>query len=284
MALVVKGTAEFKSGPLGPLFKIPKLQYQGFRQRKSPYGGYSWVLQWKCPATRSAAIPSAAQVAISLVPADFEATIEGLETPVHTLTVTTPDIPTGGTAGVMASYYELLGNVLQKDIREHPRSLELGPAVIRTIDCVLNQQVDPNTVGPTNAAGSVPTEDDIPSGDARTLYNLLSQRGGNAHFQVSQFVFRYTRVASSRATGLVNYSNVGKILTTAQMLEETHPPYSILSEVNNAVTANEPTIAPGHVYGWLKQSPTVTTQAGNKLQIVGEYWLEVYSTYMYESA
>lgn len=278
--MIVKGTDEFRDGTLFvPIFgNMPGLSYIGAVQTKTPYSGQQWVLSYESAANTEPHIPSIAQVCLALTPSGFEARVDATG-PVHRLTVVTPDIPSGdGSLGVQETQFELLGNALQKDVREHPKALALGSAVVRTIDCVLNQSVDPNT-------NDVPTQAEIPSGDATELYNILSQRSGSAAYQVSQFVLRYTRIASFRATVDVGYSGVEKIHTTDQMIAQTGPPSGILAAIADAVEAARPTTVPsGYFFGWLKQTPTVTTMAGNKTQITGEYWLEVWSTWMYATA
>jgi hypothetical protein len=280
--MTIRGTKQFRDGPLAPLFSIPRLSYLGSERVKTPFGGEQWSLTYWSPASSSLSVPSSAEVAYTLVPAGFSARLTAFG-PIHRLVVTTPDLPTGGTQGIQQTYYELLGNNVQLDLREHPKSIALGSAVVRTIDCVLSQSADPNISTSENQV--VPQQSDIPAGDARELYDLLSQRNGNAAYVKPQFVFRYTRVASNFATGVLNYDNVEKILTTTQMISETgFPGTGILSAINSAVVATQPAAVDGYVYGWLKQTPTVTSMAGNKFQIVGDYSLEFWSTWIYEQA
>ena len=289
MALTVRSTSDFALGPLSPLFSVPGLSFLGVSRRKSPYNGEQWVLTYESAASNDPTIASAAEEGYLLVPSDFSADLQALG-PTYRLTVTTPDIPSGGTAGVQQTFFELNGNALQKDIREHPKALVLGPSRIEAISRAVDRWT--NAVGYTYSIADVTgatEEDEAITGDeaadALSLYNLLRQRNGNAAFQISQYVFRYTRIASNRASLDVGYSNVEKILTTEQMVAETGPPVGILSAIADAVTAATPTtVASGYQFGWLKQTPTVTNIAGNKIQISGEYWLESWSTWLYAVA
>lgn len=282
----VRGSPDFASGPLSPLFSVPGLSFLGVSRRRSPYRGQQWVLTYESFASTDPTLPSAAEEGYLLVPLDFSAELEALG-PVYRLTVTTPDIPSGGSDGVHNTYFELLGNALQFDLREHPKALSLETTLsasanrIKLITDYINgadgATAATATAGLTNVNGKL--------SDAQTLIYLMQQRGGNATFQRSQYVFRCTRVASNRATVDVGYSNVEKILTTAQVIAETGPPAGILAAIADAVTNATPTDVPdGYQFGWLKQTPTVTTTADNLLQIVSEYWLESWSTWIYATA
>jgi hypothetical protein len=41
---------------------------------------------------------------------------------------------------------------------------------------------------------------------------------------------------------------------------------------------------PGYQLGWLKQSPVINNNAGNRVSIVNEYWYNMWSTWLYDSA
>jgi hypothetical protein len=278
MPLVVKGSSQFIAGPPGPLFTIAGLSPQGARKRKSPNGGEQWVLVYESAASNDPSLPSPAEVAYNLCPSAYTAEIDATG-PTHKLYVTTPENPTDGTGGIIAVQYELLGNNQQFDLRLHPKAIALGTPTIKKINNVLNNAKDDN-------GRAINTEAEITTigGDALQLYNLLLQENGNRAFQKSQYVFRVTQIASNRATINVAYSDVEKIYTTAQMLAETGPPSGILTAIADAVTGSNPGAHAGYQYGWLKQTPTVTTAANNKIQISVEFWLELWSTWIYDSA
>lgn len=277
MALVIKGTPDFASGPLSPLFRVPKLSFKGVSRRKSPYSGEQWVISYEGPASNKANKISPAEVGYNLVPSDFEAQLEAVG-PIYRLTVITPDFPSGGgSVGVQQTSFELAGNSLQFDMREHPKALALGPTVLKDID----NAIDGETAAIRSAALSTVQ---AAGGDTLALYNLLRQRKGSGSFFKPQYVFRYNRIASNRATINVGYSGVGKIHTTAQMIAQTGPPTGILNSIAEAVAPITPENVDDYTMGWLKQTPTVVSQAGNKLQISGEYYLEFWSTWLYAVA
>lgn len=278
MAITVCGSPDFNDGIPGPIFTIAGLSPQGARKRKGPTSGEQWVLMYESAASDDPSVPSPAELAYNLCPAGYTAEIDATG-PTHKLYITTPENPTDGTGGIIATQYELLGNNQQFDLRLHPKALALGAPTIKVINNVLNGARD-------NDQHLINTESDISAigTEALTLYNLLLQENGNRAFQKSQYVFRLTQIASNNATINVAYANVEKIYTTEQMLSETGPPSGILSAVADAVTGSDPGIHSGYQYGWLKQTPTVTTAANNKIQVTVEYWLELWSTWIYAPA
>lgn len=276
MALVVKGTPDFRDGPLSPLFSVPKLSFRGVSRRKSPYNGEQWVLTYTGPASNNPEEMSPAEIGYSMVPSDFEAQLEATG-PIYTLTVISPDFPAGGSVGVQQAFFELAGNSLQFDMREHPKALALGPATLKQIDNAIDGETAAIRSAALDAVNSA-------GGDTLALYNLLRQRKGSGSFFKPQYVLRFNRIASTRAVISVGFDNVGKILTTAQMVSETGPPGGILASIDEAVSATQPANVSGYQWGWLKQTPTVQTVAGNKIQISGEYYLEFWSTWLYAPA
>lgn len=274
MSLIVRAAPDFLThGSTSPLFTVPGLSYLGCRRRKSPNNGEQWVLRFRSAASNDPTIASPAEAAYILISPEFEAEIEA-SGPTHELTVITPDDPSGGSDGVVSTTFELLGNALQRDLREHPRSLVLGPDKLEDINQVLDGRLE---YGEANFQTSA---------DGLLLYDLLRQRNGNGSYQVPQYVFRCSRIVTRRSTTQVGYSNVAKVFTTTQMLAETGPPTNILNTVVDAVTYSAPTTATsGYTYGWLKQSPTATLEAGNKVRLTSEWWLEQWNTeYMYALA
>jgi hypothetical protein len=249
-------------------------------RRKSPYNGEQWVLTYEGPAANDGSKISPAEVGYNLVPSDFQAELQALG-PVYRLTVVTPDLPSGGTVGVQQAFYELAGNSLQFDMREHPKALALGAEIMKTIDTAINGDTESARSAALTSITGTPANRTT---DKYRLYELLRQRNGNGVFFKPQYVFRFNRIASNRATINVGYANVGKILTTAQMIGETGPPNGILASIEEAESNTRPAAVAGYQWGWLKQTPTVSTEAGNKTRISGEYFLEFWSTWLYETA
>jgi hypothetical protein len=270
--MIVVGSKEFfENGDASPLFRIPQLVFTGSRRRRHPIYGEQWMLYFESPCAIEQAQQSACEVAYNSTRLDFECELE-TGGPVHRLTVITPDEPSGAAGDAVTPVYELNSNEQQKDLREHPKALALGPEVIRDVDALIEQALQENIeVSPENQ-------------NAVPLYNLLLQGKGSRAFDASQYVFRYTRVTSSRSTISVGYSNTLKIYSTAQMITETGPPKGVLASIADAYSTSAPAAVSGYQYGWLKKKPNVQSIAGNKVQITGEYWLDQWSTWVYDRA
>lgn len=279
MSLTIKGTEEFlRMGAASPLFQVPGLSYLGIRKRRTPLYGWTYVLEFKSAASNDPSQPSAAESACNLVPEYYVAECEA-RGPVHTLTVTTPDEPAAGTNGVISTTFELLGNALQKDLKEHPRALALGPDVIAEIDAVI-------------AGDKKYNEADFPSkDDAIALYDRMRQRNGSASYQTSQYVLRVSQIASARTSIEIAHRNVECIYTTNQMIGEVGPPPGIMAgipeiEANKIASLeklNYHVWLEKYVVGWLKQTPTVTTEAGNKIRVTQEFWFEAWDNWTYDT-
>lgn len=276
MALTIRGTEEVLSdGSVSPLFQIPGLVYQGMDKRKGPLNGEVWTLTFQSAGRSDPSQMSPAETGYNLIAGDFSAAgdFKGAR---HTLTVTTPEDPTGDSEVSVTAQFELLGNELQKDIREHPIALALGYEKLKIIDGVLN--------GDLKSPGVKYSESDILAGNMTHVYRYLRQRNGNGGYHKSQYVFRYTRITSNRAVIDVGFTGVERIHTTAQMVAQTGPPPGILASIADAYTTSVPAAVADYQYGWMKKTPTVTNVAGNKVQISGEYWLEEWSTIFYATA
>lgn len=277
MALTIRISSELKKGIASPLFRIPGLSFLGMEIGRGPINGGQWILNFESAASPRSTVLSPCEVGYLSCPVYFSARLRAIGMK-HSLTVSSPDDPTTTATAQVTAQYELLGNALQPDLREHPKSLKLGAAVVSEIDQVLDGKKKYN-------------ESTFPkSGDAIILYDMLNQRHGSAGYQKSQYVFKYSRIASNRAVLAVGYNNVERTYSTDQMLAETGPPTGILNAVSEAaekslqpdIEATE--ISSGYKFGWLKQTPTVTNTANNKVQISGEFWLALWSTWIYELA
>lgn len=278
MALVISGTPEFREGPLSPLFSIPGLSFQGVSRRKTPFGGEQWVLAYESGASNNPEQISPAEEGYNQVPADFAADLQCFG-PIYRLTVTAPDVPQGGTIGVHNTYYNVQGNEIQRTLYEHPKAIRLGVAKLIQIRDLVNGAPGALTIAQIKA-GLTPQKQI----DAQTLYDLLASSDGSKVLNISQYVFQYTKTASRRAVVEIAYGNTDCIYTTAQMISETGPPTGILSAIASAEVDNAPAVpTAGYLYGWLKKAPTVTNSAGNLMQISGEFALEEWSTWEYDT-
>lgn len=209
--------------------------------------------------------PEAIQQAINRIPTDqsYQTQEEG---PIHFLTVTQNDSD-------RLNSYEIPGNALQRDIREHPLSLALGYSTIQAIDKLLNDE-DATTSDSTLLST-------LGSANAVDLYKMLRQRRGQFAFNVSQFVFRVTTITNLDLVVDIAYSNVNKAFSFNALIDETNPPTGFVTALTAIHDNNNPGAQSGYAWAWLKQTPSVTQAPGNKLSIQIEYWLELWPTQYY---
>ncbi len=194
---------------------------------------------------------------------DLAFVLEPADGPAWRIVVRSPDFTDGDAQATVQ--WELLGNEIHKDLYEHPRSLQIGEANLRTIrNAIADPQPD---TAPTLA------------GDALTLYTLLL-KGTNA-FLTSQYVLRRTQIVSSRYQVRVAFNQIDYVWTTAQIVNVEAPPAALLFSI---IEIPIPASQAGYQWGWLKKSPTVQQASGNRFQITQEWWLEQWSTYVYGTA
>jgi hypothetical protein len=285
MALTIKGDRKFLAkGAIGPLFQVAGLSFLGVERQKGPTYGEQWVFSFESAASNDPTKASPAEVAYHSCPLEFVSKLTAIG-PKHQLTISCPVEPNGNADALSAlsAQYELLGNEISLDLREHPKALALGPDKIAIIDGVLNHE--DKTPGVPYTTADLPTD-----ADSKILYGLLRQRNGNATFQTSQYVFKYSYITNRKADLKVAYSGNNQIYSTAKMLLETITPEGILSAVDDAVASIRTAVIPvganvgTYKTGWLKKAPTVTVVANNKVQISGEFVLEFWSDWIYGTA
>jgi hypothetical protein len=261
MSATILACPDFLAGYAG----IPNLVYKGRRLKRSAQYGLTFRYDFE-------GLPAAVAVAFASVSADQDAETEEYG-PIHRLTISTADDPSSASSSEVTTTFEIPGNSLQKDIREHPRSLALTPATVKLIDDVLEGALDANNV-PISASL-------IPAGDATTLYNLLRQRNRQMSFFVPQYVFRLNQVFSKRnENAVINaaYAGVGKVYSTSQVITETNPTSAYVSALTKISTVTSYGSATGHTFGWLKQTPILGNAPGGRNSISIEYWLYTYET------
>lgn len=232
------------------------VELRSVRTEKDPTRGLFVIRVWE--GTRDAI-----NGIVSTLSSDQTYTIDDSDSPLYRLTVRTPDDDTLTSSSEVVNTWELLGNDIQKDLYEHPKSLAVTESDLRKIrDAIANPGDTPPTL----------------TGDADTLYKLLL-KGTNAYV-VSQYVLRKTQTVSSRFQTLVAFANIEKIHTTAQVISAEAVPSTLIFSISQIPI---PASQTGYQWGWLKKTPTVS-QLGTKFQITQEYWLEQWSTYIYDLA
>jgi hypothetical protein len=200
------------------------------------------------------------------------------------LTVTTSDDPSNPTSQVVNNDYELAGNTIQKDIKEHPIALQIGYVGMKTL---LDQLAKATASEITDEAAEDAIEEAVPAyaSNAVTLYRDLRVRDGQMSFDISQFVFRWTVIVGRRSEYQLAYANVNKLFTFPQLIVEVNPPSGYIISLTKILELCEPSIIPtGYAWRWKKGTPTVSQAPGNRFAIQIDYELYTWSTQYYEAS
>jgi hypothetical protein len=198
----------------------------------------------------------------------------------------------GGIAGypdVVVDTWQVLANEIQKDVRESQLGLAIenydaahagaGTTigyVKRDVD-LFNQGKGPGSPAPD--AGIIT--------QAAQLFRLLIK--GTTHFATGQYVLKHTTSVSNQFGGNISDFNIECIYSTAQLITEiSNPnlwifpcPGRLQTKILNIVA---PPAHSEYLWGWRKLPSTETTAAGYRIEISTEYWLEQWSTVLYNLA
>lgn len=126
---------------------------------------------------------------------------------------------------------------------------------------------------------SLPTY--VDTADKLTLYNLIA--AGVKTVRVSSPLVRRTRITASSYTVKASDTNMGKILSTAQMTSLELAPSTVLFSLPASGSA---TGADGvaKTSGWYKKPAKVSQQGDGRWQIVQEYEFDLWATAIYSLA
>lgn len=224
-----------------------------------PVRGLQLILRWESAGDNLAALAngySATGVAYRMVRSSQKSTLEATAAGAQ-----------AGYAEVTTDTWEILANEIQKDLHEFPAAAALGIDTLNTIDDAVANRTNPGL-----------------GGDAGTVFTLLKQ--GTTHYALGQYVLRHTTNVSNTYAANISDSNIECLYTTAQLLAEVtdatlwaNPMPGRMQYKIQAITA--PTARSGFLWSWRKLPSTETTAAGNRVNIVTEYWLEQWSTFVY---
>lgn len=165
---------------------------------------------------------------------------------------------------VATETWELIGQGIQEDLFNHPKSRALDSTEIGSIE-----EYNQNRALLKNSSPALTTA------DGTSLW-LLLKNNQNA-YQDTYYVLRQTQVAAQQATLNVSVANVQKIHTLYNLPAMT-------DEMWNTIYVIPSRTAPaGYTYGYLKQPPHITQTVGGRVQVVQEWWLYSWSNYVYET-
>lgn len=176
-----------------------------------------------------------------------------------------------GIPNVAVDEWQLTANEIQKDLREHRKARALGNLLLQAIKKKLDD---------------VDSEDIVGSDDAIKLYDLLLR--GTTHYALGQYVLRHTTNVSNDYRVNISDINIERIYTTEQMLIECGSaggwvfplPGRMVFKIEHI---EAPASQDGYLWGWRKLPSTEHTAPGNRIAITTEYWLEQWSTFIYDT-
>lgn len=205
----------------------------------------------------------------------------------YTLTVASPEDPTGQLPAVEVSKFELNANHEQNDILEHPLALRLKEETIQQIRHLI-------TFDRYNANGSVNTEwaqflgllgNQETAGNQEIAFILLRsllKRHGNMSFQKSDYVFQCTRVLYEQREVDIAYDNVDCIYSFDQLKKEANAPDGYVISLNAIAKKAQPrTPVTDHYFGWLKSAPNITDAANRRVTLQISYTLAQWENWVY---
>lgn len=201
---------------------------------------------------------------------DIAFAIESADGPLWQIVVRSPDF-SDVNPNDTTTIWELLGNEIHKDVYQHPRSLQITDHDLKVIRNFIN---DPqaNSSPAFTGGGTLTTY-------ALALYSLLLK--GTTAFVTSQYVLRRTRIVSNKYQVALAFNQVDHIWSSAQITSTESVAIPVMISMDQIPI---PASQSGYQWGWLKKSPTVQQTGGNRFQITQEWWLEQWSTYLYDIA
>jgi hypothetical protein len=163
-------------------------------------------------------------------------------------------LPPQGSPEVPINSWEFFAQEIEKDI------LEADNALVNAVSDDQKAAVRAALQDPSNDA----LVTDITDPSATILYIMMLQ--GVKTARVLQPLVRHTATVSNAYTVPAALTNVGKILTTAQLGTLENFPSGLLFNLPSGISSRT-----GLAYGWYKKFPTVRGAANQKIQIEQEW-------------
>lgn len=247
------------------------------RTRSPMYGfGYRYTFR---------GLPESVNAAFLTLAADQQAETDE-QGPLHTISIFTADDPANATSNVISNTFELHGNSLQDDIVSQRLVKRFEPVTIGKLSNIVSKALagDYATTSEVNSAvtAAVSAESSANQAFAPTFFNSWLKRRANLAFQTSQYVFRVTTVISRRGVIPVLFGNANEVFTTDQMKAETNPTPRYVEALDFIEANLRPSpVTTDHTWGWLKQTSTLTTVAGNREAVQSEFYLAEWESWIY---
>jgi hypothetical protein len=203
---------------------------------------------------------------------------------------------------IPVNQFELIGQKSTVDIKEHPKVVALGPAVISTVD-VAFEELQRQTAGDASSSyssltGTITTAAlaaNVSQADALDLFDHLIK--GVRNIPRPTWVLRHSKTVSDAygASAKQSFTNAGKLvfypvdgagsrstIMDAELAAAGTPiPATILFRLDDiSAPSSVPT---GYHWGWVKEVPNVRPTALNKWEVVQEWILDAIDTFIYDS-
>jgi len=180
--------------------------------------------------------------------------------------------------------WEIQANEIQKDVYEHWRCLaieENWPGTLMRI------RRDIEYLARGEAVGSPAPEAAAMAAGGTALMSLLTR--GTTHYSISQYVLKHTTSVANTYDVNISDVNVECIYTTSQLLYECTLRRSWVFPLPRRLVFKiqrlpAPVARAGYLWGWRKLPSTESNAARNRINITTEYWLEQWSTFLYDPA
>lgn len=260
-----------------PILGTANATEQPVRIGWSPDRGPSTIRTWEGPT--AAINPLASQAYLLGLQYDLEQKVGGLAS----ISVTYASFAAAGQTGQGAEIvdnWELLPNTVQKGIFHSDAPL-VNALQTNQLDEV-KQFIDfpPNKDGTTK-----PQPTWLPGSNQEKLYRLA--RAGVDHWEIDQPILKHTWIVPRGQSLTFLYSNVRKLITTAQLIANEGVPADFVLPISTIVAQfADPTRSDGvsFNYGWLKMMPTASLQSYVRREVHSEWKFGLYSSLLVQAA
>lgn len=205
----------------------------------------------------------------------------------HTIEIEKLESSGGGTGyeAMAIDRWEMPGNELEKSIWEHNKLLGTSSRALNAA----KRYVEQNKTYAELAADEATLWATLSAYDKAAIqatYALAERQ--QDHFPVGQYVLRHVTNVGAAYQANVSDNNVEKLYTTAQLLGEVTNPvlwvYPLPPRLKWKIEhLAAPTYQIGFLWSWRKLPSTESTAANGRIEISTEYWLEQWSTWLYET-
>ena len=178
--------------------------------------------------------------------------------------------------------WEIVGNEESRDLLGHPDMVNtLSDSDLIKFRAHLDKDPPDSPTSVFTGSGDLAS---YAGGIVQKVYGLIIRN--QTEYRNAQYVLRHTTNAPARWAVNIADWGVDNVYTPAQLLSEcsnsslwTYPlPNSLYYQI---AYLSSPSVPSGYRWGWLKSAPIKTTAANNRIDIVTEYTLEVWPTFIY---